>query len=189
MIKKILTHIFGTILLILFLPFRGSVEKRLERIKKQYVDNQKTVSDDDAYSVLKDLAWSEYANGNKEKAKKYSNELIRLNSIVERNWNYGNAIHHPHTILGLICFDEGNLNGAINHLVKSSKTPGSPQLDTFGPKLDLAQMLLEAGEDKAVIKFLKNCKKFWELDRGRVSKWVSEIENGEVPQMLCKKET
>ena len=189
MIKRILTKILGLILLVLFLPFKGVVERRQEKIKKQYVEDPATVPDHEAHVILKELAWNEYQNGDHENAKKYANELIRLNKIVERNWNYGNAIHHSHTILGLLCFDEGNISGAINHLVKSSKTPGSPQLDSFGPRFDLAQKLINAGEVKAVVRFLKNCQKFWEYDKGAVSIWLSEIENREIPQMQCKKKT
>lgn len=189
MIKRILTFIFGSIIGILFWPFKGLVEKRQKRIKNQYIENPTSIPDYETHAILNDLAWNEYHNGNLDIAKKYSEELLRLNKIVERNWNYGNAIHHPNTILGLICLDEGKIECAKNHLIKSSKTTGSPQLDTFGPCFDLAQRLIEVGEKKVIIKYLKNCQTFWEHDKGRILKWLSEIENGEIPQMKCEKKT
>lgn len=173
----------GQLLSILFFPFKGMVKKRQERIIEAYIENPKSVSDSEAHMILKDLAWKEYQLGNFDEAKKYSNELLRLNKIVDENWNYGNAIHHAHTIIGLVSFENNDIISARNHLNKSSKTPGSPQLDSFGPVLILAQKMIEAGEIEPCKKFLKNCKKFWKMEDGKISAWLLEIDNGHIPQM------
>ncbi len=112
-----------------------------------------------------------------------SKELLRLNKIVPETWNYGNAIHHSHTIISLVKFERNQIDSAKNHLVKSSKTPGSPQLDSFGPTLMLAQKLADHGEIQSCIKYLKNCSQFWKMDNGKVSTWLNQLENGNVPNM------
>ena len=41
--------------------------------------------------------------------------------------------------------------------------PGSPQLNSFGPIMSLAEELLEQGEPDTVLEFFAECRKFWKL--------------------------
>jgi hypothetical protein len=106
-----------------------------------------------------------------------------LANVYKCNWNYGNAIHDSYRILGLISLRNGNIEEAADFLSKAGKSTGSPQLDTFGPELDLADKLLAAGKDKEVISYLSDIKKFWEMDNGRIDRWIAEIERGNEPEL------
>lgn len=188
MIKEALIKILGFVLLIVFYPFNGLMTARKNRLKNSYIKNKASITDRDAHVILSDLAWNEYKQGNYAQSKVYAKDLLFLNKNLDKNWNTGNALHHSHTIIGLINLERGNIQSAVNHLIKSSKTTGSPQLKTRGPTFLLARKLYEQGEDEAVIKYLQNCSKFWEHDKGRLFKWVDDINNGRDPD-LCQQKT
>lgn len=187
--KKTLTSLFGFLLLLLFLPFKGLVEAKQKRLKEAYKVDASSITDQEAHLILKDIAWEQYSTGNYSKAEEYSHEFLRLNEIVDENWNYGNAIHHSHTILGLIAVQMGDIDSAKEHLALSAKTPSSPQLNTFGPSLALADKLLKIGETKSVKKFLLNCRNFWGMDKGKISEWIENIEAGNQPCLCTQKRT
>ncbi len=175
-------------MLAIFYPFKGLMLKRQSRLKNSYKNEPSSISSRDAYYILPSLAWDEFNDGNYSKSEEYANELMKLNKTYDKNWNTGNAIHHSHTIIGLINLEHGNIQSAINHLIKSSKTTGSPQLNSFGPSFLLAKKLYEHGEDDSVIKYLDNCQNFWKSNNGLLSKWVSEIKKGETPD-FCQTKT
>jgi len=60
-------------------------------------------------------------------------------------------------------------------------TPGSPQLNSFGPNMSLAKQLLEAGERDTVVEYLDFCRKFWQMDFGKLDYWTAQVRAGEVP--------
>lgn len=96
------------------------------------------------YYLLSHAAKAALAAEEFEKARTFANEL--LDAAVEQggaDWNYGNAVHHGNLILDELAFKEGNLELAEQHLIKAGKTPGSPQLNSFGPNMVLARKLLE----------------------------------------------
>jgi len=53
--------------------------------------------------------------GNNEKADLYSNELLEIAPQYQDDWNYGNAIHDGHLVLGRIAVKNGNIDEAKNH--------------------------------------------------------------------------
>jgi hypothetical protein len=116
-------------------------------------------------------------------AKTLTAEYLELASIYRCNWNYGNAIHDANRILGLISLKHGKVDDAADYLLKAGNSTGSPQLDSFGPELDLANELLKLGRTKEVLVYLKDIKSFWEMNDGRIDKWVGEIEKGEKPKI------
>ena len=69
----------------------------------------------------------------------------------------------------------------MNYLISSKETPGSPQLNSFGPSMILSKELLKKGESDAVLEYLDLCKVFGKTERGRFEKWKSEIRNGREP--------
>ena len=119
-----------------------------------------------------------------EKAESYAREML-ITAETEKdescNWNYGNAIHDSHNILGRVALRRGDIDAAKKHLIQAGRTKGSPQLDTFGPSMVLAKELLERGESETVLEYLDLCKVFWEMDYGALDKWKTEINNGRVP--------
>lgn len=88
-------------------------------------------------------------------------ELLEIAPHYSSNWNYGNAIYRGHEILGQIALREGNIAQARKELLAAGKTPGSPQLNSFGPDLTLARLLLEEGESEAVLAFADDIARFW----------------------------
>lgn len=118
-----------------------------------------------------------------DSAKGLISEYLELASIYRCNWNYGNAIHDANRILGLISVRNGEIDEAAAYLVKAGKSTGSPQLDSFGPELDLANELLKLGKTEEVLIYLNDIGSFWDMDDGRINKWVKEIENGGKPEI------
>ena len=68
------------------------------------------------------------------------------------------------------------------YLLDASSTPGSPQLNSFGPNLTLAKELLERGQGPVVLEFFARCKNFWKMDRGKLDEWSATIRGGGIPQ-------
>ena len=79
----------------------------------------------------------------------------------EDDWNYGNLIHHAHILRGKVFLQRGDVPGAAAELVAAGATPGSPQLDSFGPDFTLAWALLLANEDDAILTYLHAVARFW----------------------------
>lgn len=119
--------------------------------------------------------------GKLNEAEKYANELLELAPKYQKDWNYGNAIHKGHIALGRLQLRKNNLSGAKEHLIEAGNTPGSPQLDSFGPNMILAKELLEKGERDSVIKYLDLCEAFWEMHSDRLKKWKDTIKTGGIP--------
>lgn len=116
-----------------------------------------------------------------DKAERYAFELLEMAAGREGHWNHGNAIHHANLVLGRVAMASGNAVLAADYLLAAGRTPGSPQLDAFGPGMALARRLLDAGERDAVLEFLELCGEFWKLDRGRLDSWTAAVKAGQTP--------
>ncbi len=108
-------------------------------------------------------------------AKTFASNLLSKSSKFQNDWNYGNAIHDGNLVLGRVAFINGDIEKAKTHLLLAGKTPGSPQLNTLGPNMSLANDLLDASEEEIVIEYFKDCKKFWEMNDGRLDSWIASI--------------
>jgi hypothetical protein len=124
-----------------------------------------------------------FANKEFDRVKNAIPEYLELAKIYRCNWNYGNAIHDSNRMLGLISLNEGNIELATEYLLKAGKSTGSPQLDTFGPELDLANQLLKSGKTNEVVAYLKDIEKFWDGNDGKIQGWIESIEKGEQPEI------
>ena len=133
------------------------------------------------YYRLDRSAQALYKQGALERAEEEANELLHLAEGREKDWNYGNAIHHGHRILGLIALKRGNREVAKRHLLASANTPGSPQLNNFGPSMSLAKALLELGEQAVVLEYLMLCRFFWVEHRSRLDDWSAKVREGCIP--------
>jgi hypothetical protein len=65
-------------------------------------------------------------------------------------------------------------------LLKAGATPGSPQLNSFGPNMALAKELLDKGEREAVLEYFTLCSKFW--DRDELKEWMALVKDGVTPK-------
>ena len=110
----------------------------------------------------------------------YAQELLS-SSTDPKNWNYGNAIFFANMVLGEIALHQGSVDAAKAYLLAAGKTPGSPQLDSFGPNMSLAKDLFEAGERQAVLTFFDECLTFWKMDRGSLKQWADQVNSSRLP--------
>jgi hypothetical protein len=125
-------------------------------------------------------AYERHADG---EMKNLTDEYLALALTYRCNWNYGNAIHDANRYLGLMSLRNGKADEAAAFLVLSGKSTGSPQLNSFGPELDLANHLLKAGKIEPVKEYLRGIKSFWKMDNGQVDAWLSAIDHGEKPEL------
>ena len=110
---------------------------------------------------LRSVAAGALARGDLKTADELARELLALAVEFRSDWNYGNAVHHGHTILGLLALKRNQRSQAIVHLHESGRIPGSPQLRSFGPSMVLAEELLNLHETRAVMEYFRLCRKFW----------------------------
>ena len=130
--------------------------------------------------LLSELAKSAFEAGETEQARSWAIQLLSQGTIDKKDWNYGNAIHHGHIILGRIALLSGNLGEAREHLIAAGETPGSPQLNSFGPSMTLAKELLEKGERDAVIRYFQVCANFWK-NHSELDGWTAIVKDGGIP--------
>ena len=128
---------------------------------------------------LEEAALAAVWAGELEKAERYATDV--LSSAVEGrpSWNFGNALHHGNLVLGHVALRRGDVEAAGRFLIRAGKTPGSPQLNSFGPNMALALELAKKGQLEVVIEYMKQCKSFW--NGPELGNWLSEVEQGVVP--------
>lgn len=146
-------------------------------------NNQYVTAQLNRFYSLNEKISSAYVANEFEQAKALAEENLELAAIYRCNWNYGNAIHNSNSVLGLISLKSGDVKEASDYLLKAGKSTGSPQLNTFGPKLDLANELLKIDQTEPVIIYLQEIKLFWEMNNGQVDAWLAEIEKGQKPEL------
>lgn len=133
------------------------------------------------FYALGRAAKESFNNGDYSAAKTHAEELASLTPRYKGDWNYGNAIQDSNVVLGRLALRDGDVSAAKAFLLEAGKSPGSPQMDSFGPNVSLAQDLLQKGEPEVVIEYLNACKKFWEMDDGRLEDWIALVKGGRMP--------
>jgi hypothetical protein len=119
---------------------------------------------------LPSMAAAALEAGEPEAAAGYAQQMLDAGMGPSRpeDWNAGNLIHHGHITLGRLALLAGDTDGAAQHLLAAGSTWGSPQLDAFGPDLDLANRLLAHGQTGTVVDYLRRCQRFWKLGEDRL---------------------
>lgn len=130
---------------------------------------------------LPDLAKEAARSGEFDAAFELASELLILADQFPTDWNYGNAIHDANVVLGLVALSRDDVGAAEAHLLAAGSTRGSPQLDSFGPNMMLAEALLQRNETKAVLEYFKLCQSFWELHDGQLDLWSQQVLAGLTP--------
>jgi hypothetical protein len=139
------------------------------------------------FYLLDDLAKSAFEAGNTAKARGYARRLLSQAAKYRKDWNYGNAIHYGNLVLGRLALDAGDLAKAKSYLIKAGKTPGSPQLNSFGPKMSLAKELLDKGEREVVLKYFRLCARFWKSGKNELTTWIATVQEGRVPEFRSRR--
>ena len=137
-------------------------------------------------------------------AQSYAVELLESASDPQ-DWNYGNAIFFGNMVQGQVALRRGDLAGARSRLLAAGETPGSPQLNSFGPNMSLAKELLTGVEElphaalasrarhlprryatfadgqQTVLEFFGLCKVFWTMGGDQLQQWSEQVQAGVVP--------
>jgi hypothetical protein len=159
-------------------PAGQPAQRALVELEKAYV---LTKDAEKRFYRLTDLPAAAMVCGDKVKTTLYAKQLLALAPDFKHDWNYGNAIHKGKLALGRVALASGDIETAKARLLDAGKTPGSPQLDSFGPNMALAQKLLKKGEKGVVLQYLDLCGKFWEGHQNTLDDWKKTIKDGGVP--------
>ena len=130
---------------------------------------------------LDNLIQEAYRSGSLGEVKVLCTEYLTLAKSYPGDWNYGNAVHKANIYLGLVALDENRVEDSKQHLLKAGDTPGSPQLNSFGPNMLLAKALLENGEKDVVLEYIGKLGRFWQMGSGPLATWQKDIEAGSLP--------
>ena len=129
-------------------------------------------------SLSPDLATTAFHAGQFEQAREYAESMLGGH---RQGWNVGNRIHYGNLTLGRLALLEGAVEEAKSRLIAAGETSGSPQLNSFGPDMTLAQELLERGEFEVVLRYFSLCSEFWELGQEELQAWTARVEKGGMP--------
>jgi len=134
------------------------------------------------FYALSDLAKAAFNAGELNKAEGYARELLSAQPEHQKDWNDGNAIFFGNMLIGRVALRrDNNVSLAKSSLLASAQTPGSPQLNSFGPNMSLAKDLLTVGERDTVLEFFNLCRNFWKLDQGKLDQWTAVVKGGGIP--------
>jgi hypothetical protein len=120
--------------------------------------------------------------GETDKAAAYGHEPLDMAAQYPADWNYRSAIYFGNWVLGRIALQRGDAAQAGDYLLRAAATPGSPQLNTFGPNATLAQELLEKGQTAVVLQYFDLCARFWKMDNGNLAEWTANVKAGGIPK-------
>lgn len=133
------------------------------------------------FYLIGDLAEMKLAAGDDAGAAEAAHELLALAKGNTKDWNHGNAIYTGHDVLGRVAVRAGDIESAVKHLEAAGATPGSPQLNSFGPNFELAAVLLAEGRREAVLDHLSDVRRFWEMGQRVLDRWEAQIRAGQTP--------
>jgi len=136
---------------------------------------------EDKFHMTREITPLAFNAGDPVKAGMYAKDLLIQAESMKDDWDYGNAVHTANLVLGRIALSAGDIDEAKRLLLLAGKTPGSPQLESFGPDMLFAKELLEKGEKDVVIQYFTLCSAFWKMDDGKLAQWKTEVQNNEIP--------
>lgn len=147
--------------------------------------------------LMRDLTLAQMGNlafiaGEMETAKSYAELMIEPSEDEKQDSNgdrqladddfiTGKNFHHGNNLLGRIALADGNVEQAKKYLLKAANAPDSPILDAFGPNMQLAKELLEAGETEVVLEYFDLCGRFWKRGADKLKTWREAIKAGKKP--------
>jgi hypothetical protein len=158
---------------------KTEASKRQIRIAGGELDAAKT--EIERFYALNRAAKKAFKDGKKDEAGKLATELLKDAESRKKDWNYGNAIQDGNQVLGRIALANGDVEEAKKRLLASGESKGSPQMNSFGPNMQLAKELLEVKEKQVVLDYFDQCGKFWEMGKDKLSAWKKTVEQGDVP--------
>ena len=166
-----------------------AMERRIQKAVLQRAENKLSEladasTDEEAFYALPSAASAAYYLGLFEEAERLARRSITLAEQFKENWNYGNALHVGHTVLGLLALRSKSTQQAVEALHASGSVSGSPQLGSFGPTMLLARELLKAGQTKSVLAYFEQCRYFWKSGSLWLSLWEKKVKRGAMPNFF-----
>jgi hypothetical protein len=135
------------------------------------------------------LAKAAWAAGDRPTAKNRAEVVLDALRKAEKDWDSGNVLHEMHILLGRVALESGDLDEADRQLLRAARTPGSPQLDSFGPDWTLARDLLARGRREAVSAYVLRVGTFWESGAERLAEWKKALADGGTPKFLPERKS
>ena len=156
----------------------ADLELRLEKFQQRLADAQ---SDRERFYPMNAIAKLSFELGDHGAAEQFARKALTVARDYPEDWNYGNAIHDGHMVLGRVALARGDRKEAKSRLLLAGQTPGSPQLGSFGPNVSLARDLFDAGERETVLEYFRLCRLFWKSERRPLEEWIVALERGGRP--------
>jgi tetratricopeptide (TPR) repeat protein len=156
----------------------------LERAPGELAEVEQATTDQDVFYALPSAAMAAWHLGKIDLAISLAEKALSVAPTYADNWNYGNAINAGHTVLGLCALHNGQTDAAVARLHQAGGTPGSPQLNSFGPSMQLAKALAIQGEFDAALTYLEQCRVFWKLGEVWLDIWKKKLQAGIVPNFF-----
>lgn len=156
----------------------------LQRAPKELARLEQAKTPDERFYALPRAAFAAFVLGRYDEARGYANECVAAADRYQGNWNRGNAIHDGHMVLGLVALHDGDAEVAREELHLAGTTPGSPQLNSFGPSMQLAKALVERGYVEDVLAYFTQCRRFWALGGPWLDAWEAKVHDGAVPNFM-----
>ncbi len=175
-----LAHLYG-----LNISTRQGIDRNAAKQALAAMRRAQRAATGDGLTQLINLAKYAYAAGETAEAKQYAEQILETAPQHVGKWNHGNAVHEGNVVLGRIALQEGDRERAKEFLLTSGRTPGSPQLNSFGPGMSLASELLQQGESETVLRYLELCRSFWKMGAERLDRWTHAIRNGAAPDFAA----
>ena len=133
--------------------------------------------------VLTSLAEAHFDNRQYDAAALDAEEALQIASENPKaSSNYESQVHEANTILGRVALKREKPEEAKKRLMASGRVESTPLMSSLGPKLTLAQDLLEAGERETVMAYLVLCKNFWKGKDAVLDGWTETIRKGGTPE-------
>jgi len=137
--------------------------------------------DYERWAALGRAAKESLNQGHDAEAKALAEELQKLAPKYPKDWNYGNAVQDFNLVLGRLALKSGETDAAKKYLLAAGASPGSPQMNSFGPNMTLARDLLAKGEKDVVVEYFELCRKFWKMEDGKLDQWKKDIDENRTP--------
>jgi hypothetical protein len=154
---------------------------------KEYIQKNYPMDEQSRFYTMGLAARDRLHQGDVQKASQIATEYLAMADKYAGGWNYGNALHDGNEILGLVALKSNGpaaIEQAKTCLAAAAKTPGSRELSTVGPDLELADQLLQLNQRQAVLDYLKECDFFWDAGRNRIADLITDINAGLTPRLV-----
>ncbi|MGA8490942.1 MAG: hypothetical protein WB711_10990 [Terriglobales bacterium] len=128
-----------------------------------------------AFDVKDDKAARTYATQALDLASHAGDRTIQGTSVGPQ------AIHDANDVLGRVALRNGDLQQAREYLLKAA--PVGENMNTLGPRMLLAQALLDRGEREVVLQYLDKMKTSWKSGTTQLDHWIAAIKTGKAERL------